>query len=300
LAATQLAPDWHELIRYSPQLAQVSITCRFSSIDPLAEKNLIFTPYHFCSDNPINRVDPDGRWDGWYEGSDNLMRYDPDIHSQTDIDSKYGLNAYAFRFEESTITKNGSTISYNSDGSSFFSNQGQAIEFMGKSAMTYQKEVGAFINNKGWYVMPFYLNEGGKTYLDKRYNFSYENSSTGFKFSLGDTYKNIKANGFIHTHQESFETIRNFALGKAGMLPNDKELSTGDERTAAYSYTFLPYYALAWDNKIYGGIGVLYNGNKYFKELDTENWNFDILRNNLNSLNSFSIKQTIIYKNLYK
>jgi hypothetical protein len=28
------------------------------------------TPYHFVSNNPINRIDPDGRWD-WYQSTDN-------------------------------------------------------------------------------------------------------------------------------------------------------------------------------------------------------------------------------------
>lgn len=33
------------------------------SVDPLAEVQPNKTPYHFCSNNPINRIDPDGRWD---------------------------------------------------------------------------------------------------------------------------------------------------------------------------------------------------------------------------------------------
>ncbi len=32
----------------------------WTSIDPLAEKNPNITPYHFCHNNPINRIDPDG------------------------------------------------------------------------------------------------------------------------------------------------------------------------------------------------------------------------------------------------
>ena len=35
----------------------------WTSVDPLAEKNPNMTPYHFCHDNPLNRVDPDGKWD---------------------------------------------------------------------------------------------------------------------------------------------------------------------------------------------------------------------------------------------
>ena len=35
----------------------------WTSVDPLAEKNPSVTPYHFCHNDPINRIDPDGRDD---------------------------------------------------------------------------------------------------------------------------------------------------------------------------------------------------------------------------------------------
>jgi len=36
---------------------------RFTSVDPLAEKKPWMSPYVYCSDNPVNRIDPDGRDD---------------------------------------------------------------------------------------------------------------------------------------------------------------------------------------------------------------------------------------------
>jgi RHS repeat-associated protein len=36
---------------------------RFATPDPLAENKPWLTPYHYCSNNSINRVDVDGRWD---------------------------------------------------------------------------------------------------------------------------------------------------------------------------------------------------------------------------------------------
>jgi hypothetical protein len=42
---------------YDPQLG------RFLSIDPLTEWNFKYTPYHYCKDNPIRSIDPDGMSD---------------------------------------------------------------------------------------------------------------------------------------------------------------------------------------------------------------------------------------------
>ena len=36
----------------------------WTSVDPLAEKNPSLTPYHFCHNDPVNRIDPDGN-DDW-------------------------------------------------------------------------------------------------------------------------------------------------------------------------------------------------------------------------------------------
>lgn len=36
---------------------------RFTTIDPLAEKDYSISPYAYCDNNPVNRIDPDGRED---------------------------------------------------------------------------------------------------------------------------------------------------------------------------------------------------------------------------------------------
>jgi len=36
---------------------------RFTSVDPLAEKRPWISPYAYCSGNPVNRIDPDGKFD---------------------------------------------------------------------------------------------------------------------------------------------------------------------------------------------------------------------------------------------
>jgi len=41
---------------------------RFTTVDPLAEKCYSISPYFYCSGNPVNRIDPDGRADFWING----------------------------------------------------------------------------------------------------------------------------------------------------------------------------------------------------------------------------------------
>lgn len=36
---------------------------RWGGVDPMAETNLSFSPFNYCSSNAINRIDPDGAWD---------------------------------------------------------------------------------------------------------------------------------------------------------------------------------------------------------------------------------------------
>ena len=77
------------------------ILARWDRIDPLAEKNPGITPYHFCHNNPINRVDPDGKddyytRDGNYLGTnsaetDNIYIAEKDQYRKID-DGKYEIN----------------------------------------------------------------------------------------------------------------------------------------------------------------------------------------------------------------
>ena len=56
----------------------------WTSVDPLAEKNPSLTPYHFCHNDPVNRIDPDGKDDYMLDNSGNLIflkRTDSENHT---------------------------------------------------------------------------------------------------------------------------------------------------------------------------------------------------------------------------
>ena len=48
------------LYDYSARLMDPALG-RFSTVDPLAEKYYSISPYAYCANNPVNRIDPDGR-----------------------------------------------------------------------------------------------------------------------------------------------------------------------------------------------------------------------------------------------
>jgi hypothetical protein len=48
---------------YSEATLEPHVISRWLSPDPLAQERPSWTPYNFCSNNPINRIDPDGRLD---------------------------------------------------------------------------------------------------------------------------------------------------------------------------------------------------------------------------------------------
>ena len=52
------------------------------SVDPLADKYPHLSPYAYCSDNPIMRIDPDGMADDWVESKDGKIYWDDNATSQ--------------------------------------------------------------------------------------------------------------------------------------------------------------------------------------------------------------------------
>lgn len=56
------------------------------SVDPLADKYPHLSPYAYCADNPIMRIDPDGMADDWYESASGNITW-TDCKSQQELDA---------------------------------------------------------------------------------------------------------------------------------------------------------------------------------------------------------------------
>lgn len=70
----------------------------FLGVDPLAEKRLWLTPYNYCSNNPITRIDPTGALCGWIEDAETgELRWDDKVNSQADFD-KSGYDKGKFKY----------------------------------------------------------------------------------------------------------------------------------------------------------------------------------------------------------
>ncbi len=71
---------------------------RFNTIDPLAEKYPHISPYAFCGNNPVNRIDPDGR--DWYVFNEDTKKFDRRI----EMDGEHRMLIYKKEITEDGLT----------------------------------------------------------------------------------------------------------------------------------------------------------------------------------------------------
>jgi hypothetical protein len=61
----------------------------FISKDPLFEKYPWMSPYAYCSNNPVNRIDPTGMSDGWIDDGNGNVFWDNNTNSQAEFAQNY-------------------------------------------------------------------------------------------------------------------------------------------------------------------------------------------------------------------
>lgn len=83
-------------ITYQPQMQvlrtrkllqshEAKVVQLWQSVDPMAHLREWVSPYNFVQNNPINRVDPTGALDDWYETPSGEIKFDANIKSQADL-----------------------------------------------------------------------------------------------------------------------------------------------------------------------------------------------------------------------
>ncbi len=82
----------------------------FTSRDPLMNEKPLLTPYHYCSNNPVGRIDPTGMMDDWYQNGEEYFWSDDVVNQETTPegctyigDNKDLLKHFGFPISKSTM-----------------------------------------------------------------------------------------------------------------------------------------------------------------------------------------------------
>jgi RHS repeat-associated protein len=89
----------------------------FISRDPLFEEKPFMNPYTYCSNNPINKIDPTGMSDGWIDDGNGNVFWDNNTNSQAEFNTNYANRpGYSYASDPD-----------NSDSYTFPSGEGQLV-----------------------------------------------------------------------------------------------------------------------------------------------------------------------------
>ena len=112
----------------------------FTSRDAMMEKKPWLSPYHYCSNNPVGRVDPSGCDDDWYQSEDGTVGW-TEGHAATVVD----VNGKRYRNIGETYSKQNADGSY----SNYYQNVGfkSNKKFNAKDYILNNDLVGKYISN---------------------------------------------------------------------------------------------------------------------------------------------------------
>ena len=223
------------------------------NVDPLADQRVEWTPYNAMSNDPINRIDPDGALDDWYKDAKGNLEYATDVKSQVDLNKKGISGTYVGE----TYTKNSKsgTEKYRSDGSIFFANQNDAYKRIWNNSIVRMKEQLGLILKEGVIVLPDYKNEPTES---KFVEYGYDITDSKFKDPVDKSSKSILAT--IHSHPD-----------KGG----EPTPSFDDQKTFPSHTPNKPYLTMGYDGDLYGMYG------SWNKHQDGKYYISDIKNNNI-------------------
>ena len=194
-------------------------------VNPLCEKYYNTSPYAYCGNNPVNRVDLKGR--EWYK-KNGYLYWNPKVHSQKDI--KEGDGVYIGK----DYHENG--VFYRQDGTILYNNRVKAMERMlwmsTNGYLRFREQSGYALKDGRMLLMPDNWNDVYTSKLAPGYRLKDGN----IRNSRGESFAYIAQ---LHTHGSK----------------SDKGLSRGSDSDIAYllSNPNIPVIILHGDGHVYGG-----------------------------------------------
>jgi RHS repeat-associated protein len=227
--------EMHGLNWYDFQARQLSTAIpRFTTLDPLAEKYYAVSPYAYCGNNPVNRIDPTGM--DWFTDIDGTYQYNPDINKNNQAEKLKEGQTY-IGVTHQIKDKNGKMMeNYRKDGSIMYFNESSGYKrIWNNSQKTGNEEMGVIINN-GVFVVPDYKNTASEVNLT---NYGYSVKDGNVVDANGTTYNTVAT---VHTHPDgSGPSLYVLNPGGGG--------SWGDLGFAANRTPYKPVFVLQNDGK---------------------------------------------------
>ena len=212
---------------------------RFTTPDPLSEKYYLVSPYAYCANNPVNRIDPDGR--DWYTDRDGTYQYDPNIKAQEDLKKgqTYVGATHQVKDKRGNVTEN-----YRSDGSIMFSGESSGYKrIWNNTQKTGNEELGIIMEN-GVLVLPSWDNDSHSAKLNV-YGYLWDNGK------LVDAVDGKKKSilGTVHTHP-TLEMHEGKVI-HSWMGPSGSDFRYSGENTPG-----TPFFVITADMKIHSNIAI--------------------------------------------
>jgi RHS repeat-associated protein len=104
---------------FGARLFDVAGVPMWTSVDPQCEKYYSVNPYIYCGNSPVNKIDPNG--EDWFETDRGFIRWQPDVHSQADLQDGYIYLGACFERDGNE---------YRDDGAILFSREKDAYKRM--------------------------------------------------------------------------------------------------------------------------------------------------------------------------